>query len=162
MIDSTVDLPDSTQSNGSNSFELLFVNDFNNNYIKSNGRALRRSFSVPVDRPMTDRHTFNEFEGIKLAEVLKAIPLITDPFIKQIDSNITHLQQINSATNKFDRDVRNLVEFAKSLTAFREICEEDQIALIKYGCSEVVPLRSILFFNFETESFHVYIVSKIQ
>ncbi|CAG2162606.1 unnamed protein product [Oppiella nova] len=45
--------------------------------------------------------------------------------------------------NKFDSCIRNLTTFVKGLSAFRDIYSEDQISLLKYGCFDVIFLRSI-------------------
>lgn len=36
---------------------------------------------------------------------------------------------------------------AKKLAAFKTLCQEDQIALLKGGCTELMILRSVMFYD---------------
>ncbi|XP_018335655.1 nuclear hormone receptor HR96 isoform X2 [Agrilus planipennis] len=44
--------------------------------------------------------------------------------------------------------IRRLIKMAKKINAFKNMCQEDQIALLKGGCTEMMILRSAM--NYDT------------
>lgn len=44
--------------------------------------------------------------------------------------------------------IRRLIKMAKKINAFKNMCQEDQVALLKGGCTEMMILRSAI--NFDT------------
>ncbi|CAG2105014.1 unnamed protein product [Medioppia subpectinata] len=50
-----------------------------------------------------------------------------------------------------ERVTQGTVQMAKCLPAFTQLPEDDRIALIKYGCSDICALRSVLCFNYDHE-----------
>lgn len=36
---------------------------------------------------------------------------------------------------------------AKKITAFRDMCQEDQVALLKGGCTEMMIMRSVIIYD---------------
>jgi hypothetical protein len=40
--------------------------------------------------------------------------------------------------------IRRLIKMAKKINAFKNMCQEDQVALLKGGCTEIMLLRSAM------------------
>lgn len=40
--------------------------------------------------------------------------------------------------------IRRLIKMAKKINAFKNMCQEDQLALLKAGCTEMMILRSAM------------------
>lgn len=49
--------------------------------------------------------------------------------------------------NLTDIAIRRIIKMAKKLAAFKTLCQEDQIALLKGGCTELMILRSVMFYD---------------
>ncbi|XP_015121077.1 nuclear hormone receptor HR96 [Diachasma alloeum] len=47
--------------------------------------------------------------------------------------------------------IRRLIKMAKKINAFKNMCQEDQLALLKGGCTEMLILRSALTYDFEKD-----------
>ncbi|CAG2122577.1 unnamed protein product, partial [Medioppia subpectinata] len=58
-------------------------------------------------------------------------------------------------TARFERNVKKTVEFTKALTGFRDVCDNDQIALVKYGAIDVINLRSVSYWDNENDCWNV-------
>ncbi|CAG2169151.1 unnamed protein product, partial [Oppiella nova] len=119
--------------------------------------AVELEFSLlPIARPLTDyRNNFNELEGYKLTELFSAISLIREPTTaKRVVEVVVYPQQMmGNLAARFEREIKKVVYFIKNLTGFRDVCENDQIALVKYGAIEVLNMRSIVYFNREKDRF---------
>ncbi|XP_017140119.1 nuclear hormone receptor HR96-like [Drosophila miranda] len=44
---------------------------------------------------------------------------------------------------------------AKKITAFRDMCQEDQVALLKGGCTEMMIMRSVMIYDDDRDSWKV-------
>lgn len=40
--------------------------------------------------------------------------------------------------------IRRLIKMSKKINAFKNMCQEDQVALLKGGCTEMMILRSVM------------------
>jgi hypothetical protein len=124
--------------------------------------AVELEFSLlPIARPLTDYHNnFNELEGYKLTELFSAISLIREPTTaKRVVEVVVYPQQMmGNLAARFEREIKKVVYFIKNLTGFRDVCENDQIALVKYGAIEVLNMRSIVYYNREKDRFECPIV----
>lgn len=40
--------------------------------------------------------------------------------------------------------IRRLIKMSKKISAFKNMCQEDQVALLKGGCVEMMILRSVM------------------
>lgn len=49
--------------------------------------------------------------------------------------------------NMTDIAIRRLIKMSKKISGFKNLCEGDQIALLKGGCTELMILRSVMTFN---------------
>ncbi|CAG2181535.1 unnamed protein product, partial [Oppiella nova] len=45
--------------------------------------------------------------------------------------------------------IRNIIKMSKRLNAFKSLCEQDKVILIKYASFEIITLRMVLNFNFQ-------------
>jgi len=54
--------------------------------------------------------------------------------------------------NMTDIAVRRIIKMNKRIEAFRNLCQEDQIALLKGGCTELMILRGIMTYDPEKDS----------
>lgn len=44
---------------------------------------------------------------------------------------------------------------AKKITAFSEMCQEDQVALLKGGCTEMMIMRSVITYDYDRNTWKV-------
>ena len=49
--------------------------------------------------------------------------------------------------NLTDVAIRRIIKMSKKLAAFKTLCQEDQIALLKGGCTELMILRSVMSYD---------------
>lgn len=57
--------------------------------------------------------------------------------------------------NLTDIAIRRLIKMSKKIGAFKNMCQEDQIALLKGGCTEMMILRSAVSYDPERDSWNV-------
>ncbi|CAG2099950.1 unnamed protein product, partial [Medioppia subpectinata] len=127
----------------------------NNNDSKTNDLFTENSNTsvVAIRRPLTDyRNNFNEIEGNLLTEILFAInskreSMATTP--ARIH-NMTECRPV--LTKKFTKEIESMSQGVKCLRAFNELCIDDQIALVKYGASDILSVRSVLLYDANTRS----------
>uniref|UniRef100_A0A1A9W726 Nuclear receptor domain-containing protein n=1 Tax=Glossina brevipalpis TaxID=37001 RepID=A0A1A9W726_9MUSC len=106
---------------------------------------------------MSSSHNLNEIEIMKLSELKTAsealyLPvdddlnvLMSNDRIKPEDSqqDFKLLQVINLTAVA----IKRLIKMAKKIAAFRDMCQEDQVALLKGGCTEMMIMRSVLTYD---------------
>ena len=63
-----------------------------------------------------------------------------------------------SVINLTDLAIKRIIKMAKQITPFINMCQEDQIALLKGGCTELMILRSIISYNPEKNSWSVSVM----
>lgn len=51
--------------------------------------------------------------------------------------------------------IRRLIKMAKKINAFKNMCQEDQLALLKGGCTEMMMLRSAINYDPDKESWQI-------
>lgn len=51
--------------------------------------------------------------------------------------------------------IRRLIKMAKKINAFKNMCQEDQVALLKGGCTEMMILRSCMNYDMNKQSWKV-------
>ena len=124
-------------------------------------KAVELEFAVlPIVRPLpTNSNTFNEMECNRLTELFNAMKIMETSETTNPSEIINPNAMCAIMAKKFDHDIRSLVAVSKGLDAFNNLCENDQISLLKYGSSEVFLMRSVLNFNFETNCLTIHLVS---
>jgi hypothetical protein len=51
--------------------------------------------------------------------------------------------------------IRRLIKTSKKINAFKNMCQEDQVALLKGGCTEILILRSAMTYDPDTDLWKV-------
>ncbi|CAG2166098.1 unnamed protein product, partial [Oppiella nova] len=111
---------------------------------------------IPIARPMAENKTnFNETETHILIELMTSTKAMGLPLTKNTLEVSTIHDYYRTFVVKFEKGIRNVTKAVKGLTPFKNICESDQISLLKYGCIEVLIMRSILYFNYPEECFSI-------
>lgn len=54
--------------------------------------------------------------------------------------------------------IRRLIKMAKKIGAFKNMCQEDQVALLKGGCTEIMLLRSAMHYDAKQHIWQVNII----
>ncbi|CAG2105777.1 unnamed protein product [Medioppia subpectinata] len=97
------------------------------------------------------RESFNELETNKLTELLRAMTVYPCP-PPAVDTEYDNMIVIRQALSlKYENEIKNMVNVMQKLPIFGHICDNDRIALVKYGFIEIFLLRSVLGFNFHTQ-----------
>jgi len=56
--------------------------------------------------------------------------------------------------------IRRLIKMAKKINAFKNMCEEDQVALLKGGCTEMMILRSAMTYDCARDTWKVLVIDR--
>ncbi|CAG2168328.1 unnamed protein product [Oppiella nova] len=108
---------------------------------------------TPVFRHIEDFHSFNELESKRLSELFSASNVFTcQSFSAENVFEMTDVLTVYRICGVImDRDAKDVIKFTKKLNTFNNICANDQLALIKYGCLEVLLLRYTMLYDINTE-----------
>lgn len=52
--------------------------------------------------------------------------------------------------------IRRLIKMAKKIDAFKNMCQDDQVALLKGGCTEMMILRSAMSYDPTKQTWKVH------
>ncbi|CAG2107506.1 unnamed protein product [Medioppia subpectinata] len=92
--------------------------------------------------------SFNEFEINKIRELLTALKWIREPtgntVIAELDDPVQYKMTMAA---RFNTLILNFIQMTKQLNPFNNLCGNDMIALIKYGCIENLLMRSLEYYN---------------
>lgn len=104
-------------------------------------RAVRSQFPHVQGSPrcLTDLELARIQELATANEVLK-LPLACDPDPSLVD-----------VINMTDHAIRRLIKMSKRIAAFKSLCQEDQVALLKGGSTELMLLRSVMSYDAERD-----------
>ncbi|CAG2165906.1 unnamed protein product [Oppiella nova] len=107
---------------------------------------------VPISKPLTDyRNNLTELESNRLTEVLFAANLIREPKTT-ITATIKDMDECKQVlVYKFTKEVQNLFKMTNNLRAFKSLCTDDQVALMKYGGSDILNMRAVTIFDVNTQ-----------
>ena len=109
-------------------------------------RMAEGEFFVP-DHPMYDRD-LNHLELYRLKELVEADTSVQGVRDSTVDPKNPNLLDVVKMT---DHAIRRFINMSKKLSGFRSLCEQDQIALLKGGCPELMILRSVMTYNTEND-----------
>lgn len=113
-----------------------------------------------------NRRELNDAERAKLNELIVANKALLIP----LDEDITNLvgedckfkskygvsdPMLLDVINLTAIAIRRLIKMAKKIHAFKNMCQEDQIALLKGGCTEMMILRSAINYDPEKEMWRI-------
>ena len=117
---------------------------------------------------------FNDTEFSRLIELRKsvrnAIKLPFKTITNESQKQVINAFHKNTITGEdvgklmaiyLEQMVGKTIAFSKGLTPFNRVCENDQIALIKYGCFQVCSIRSVRYFNFEGQYWTLVVVRQL-
>ncbi|XP_046438501.1 nuclear hormone receptor HR96-like isoform X2 [Daphnia pulex] len=152
----------STANGGMRSQSMSVADAFNINLQTMDAllnTAISAEYNVVVDlvrgndtsplSPVRDRQ-LNELEMAKLQELVVANKALLAPLTEErpvdlhYDSGDPTLLNVINLT---DIAIRRIIKMAKKLAAFKTLCQEDQIALLKGGCTELMILRSVMSYD---------------
>lgn len=105
----------------------------------------------------TTSKELNKAEQAKLNELLLASQALNAPVdaerpIKETESSEPSLLNIINLT---EIAIRRLIKMSKKISGFKNMCQEDQIALLKGGCTEMMILRSAVTYDPDRDSWHI-------
>lgn len=100
----------------------------------------------------------NDVERAKLNELIVANKALHAPIDDDICGLIGGPASLKSGDGKHDPTlvsiinltaiaIRRLIKMSKKINAFKNMCEEDQVALLKGGCTEMMVLRSTMTYD---------------
>ncbi|CAH1170400.1 unnamed protein product [Phaedon cochleariae] len=93
---------------------------------------------IPVDNELTDLiGDDSKFKPTATQQKMAADPVLVDVI------NLTAI------------GIRRTIKLAKRINAFKNMCQEDQVALLKGGCTEIMLLRSAMNYDKNKQSWHI-------
>jgi len=100
----------------------------------------------------------NDREQAKLNELYMASRSLAEPVDQHAD--VDFLRYINepsliSVINLTDLAIKRIIKMAKQISAFSRVCQEDQVCLLKGGCTELMILRSVVNFDSEQNAWQI-------
>jgi hypothetical protein len=117
-------------------------------------KAIEVEFAeIPIKQTIVESNAtncveLNAIENSRLDELSIAVSFINQPPMKSITSETTDLKEFIKWT---DRAIRKIIMMCKQISSFINLCQDDQIALLKPAITEIIILRSCKKFNFESE-----------
>ncbi|XP_033324953.1 nuclear hormone receptor HR96 [Megalopta genalis] len=115
---------------------------------------------------MESRRELNDAERAKLNELIVANKALLAPLDEDITNLIEEDCKFKSNFGQSDPAlldvinltaiaIRRLIKMAKKINAFKNMCQEDQIALLKGGCTEMMILRSAINYDAEKDTWWI-------
>ncbi|CAG2162030.1 unnamed protein product [Oppiella nova] len=145
-----------------NLFEILDNVDINEEKLNSEIKEIENSLPndsysnemftelqvIPIVRPINN-NAFNETESMRFTELMSVIDFIRFPTLT-ITSQVQDLfDAMKMAVNKFDEICRKSVKGFKRLNAFKTLCKNDQILLLKSNGLQMTALRSMTIYDYQ-------------
>ncbi|XP_037067860.1 nuclear hormone receptor HR96-like [Pollicipes pollicipes] len=122
------------------------------------GKALRAEFSdTQLREPVLPSGALNAAEWTKIQELQEAEQALMAPlnednlFVNLVNTDPSLINVINLC----DIAIRRLIKMSKKISSFRGLCQRDQIALLKGGCTELMILRSVTTYDAENNSWNI-------
>ncbi|XP_055676735.1 nuclear hormone receptor HR96 [Lutzomyia longipalpis] len=108
----------------------------------------------------------NDAERAKLNELIVANKALYAPVDEDLSSLISDDYRIRTNHNHQDPQllklvnltavaIRRLIKMSKKISAFKNMCQEDQVALLKGGCTEMMILRSVMQYDSDRASWKI-------
>ncbi|CAG2165733.1 unnamed protein product [Oppiella nova] len=137
------------------------TSETNNNNSNELSNEIINGLELAVIIHPSTQHSFINFNGLNkyefncLNELLSALSQMgrfpfTNCNIPSVRNTYNSMEEVMKYwTINFDPYISLIVGTIQKLSGFQEMCLNDQIALIKYGCLEFKILRVALYFNYE-------------
>ncbi|EEC11854.1 nuclear hormone receptor 48, putative [Ixodes scapularis] len=102
----------------------------------------------PSKVPAGSRHS-----GCPLVKLESARPCTSDSWSSDdlLESSSSDSPSLVDVINMTDHAIRRLIKMSKRITAFKSLCQEDQVALLKGGSTELMLLRSVMSYDAERD-----------
>ncbi|XP_054157170.1 uncharacterized protein LOC128955521 [Oppia nitens] len=104
---------------------------------------------VPIFRELVDYHGLNQLEGTRITEILNSSQVLDYTVCMDNIVKIADMDKLAKlAAIYMEQLVIKSISFAKCLQlSFGNYCIDDQLSLIKYGCREVVFLKTLMSYD---------------
>ncbi|XP_059610726.1 nuclear hormone receptor HR96 [Phlebotomus argentipes] len=114
----------------------------------------------------TNSRELNDAERAKLNELIVANKALYAPVDEDLSSLISDDYRMRTNHNQQDPQllklvnltavaIRRLIKMSKKISAFKNMCQEDQVALLKGGCTEMMILRSVMQYDSDRASWKI-------
>ncbi|CAG2167278.1 unnamed protein product, partial [Oppiella nova] len=127
--------------------------------IDSNTNSIESALPLVVMGSPTS-NIFTDMEGIRLLELFRssgAFQRILVP-LSEITTQIDNYPQLYPILDKFfDKEIRNCITLSKNLSTFEVMCENDRLSLVKYGCVDIMCLRSAAYYHRLNEYWTIFL-----
>ncbi|XP_053203607.1 nuclear hormone receptor HR96-like isoform X2 [Panonychus citri] len=121
--------------------------------LKVNHRILEANFTPIYLRNAKDESvingSLNELETAKINELIQSFSVIDEPIL---DHSCAEDSRISDVIKFSDLAIRRLIKWCKKINAFSSLCLDDQMALLKAGCLEMLSMKASFNFNPDNES----------
>ncbi|XP_031351360.1 nuclear hormone receptor HR96 isoform X1 [Photinus pyralis] len=110
-----------------------------------------------ISQCQSNSRELNDAERAKLNELIVANKALLTPLDDDFNNSIDDSQLQSNPEQALHADpalvdvinltavaIRRLIKMAKKINAFKNMCQEDQVALLKGGCTEMMILRSAM------------------
>ncbi|XP_075210232.1 nuclear hormone receptor HR96 [Lycorma delicatula] len=97
----------------------------------------------------------SDVECAKLNELIIANKGLLAPIDHEIGKIVGEDIHFKDIINLTAVAIRRLVKMAKRIKAFKNMCQEDQVALLKGGCTEMMILRSVMTYDPDKNSWKI-------
>ncbi|XP_076368550.1 nuclear hormone receptor HR96-like [Tachypleus tridentatus] len=109
--------------------------------------AIKVEFAdIPLRSKNCKEKTLTEAEEAKLTELITANEVLKMPLSCEVPD-----PSLLDVINMTDHAIRRLIIMSKRIHGFKTLCQEDQIALLKGGCTELMLLRSVMTYDPEKD-----------
>uniref|UniRef100_A0A0P4WMZ4 Nuclear receptor domain-containing protein n=1 Tax=Scylla olivacea TaxID=85551 RepID=A0A0P4WMZ4_SCYOL len=118
--------------------------------------AIRAEYSSPLlSLHLSPPSELNEAERAKLEELTEANKGLLAPLCEDYNFKDLSNPSLINVINLTEIAIRRLIKMAKRISSFKTLCQEDQIALLKGGCTEMMILRSVCAYDPDKDSWKV-------
>ncbi|SPP80352.1 nuclear hormone receptor HR96 [Drosophila guanche] len=145
---------------GGQSYSGCNPNSSNNQQQQLPQQPICAPSSMHMDREL------NEAEQMKLRELRLASEALYDPVDEDLSAlmmgddrikpdDTRHNPKLLQLINLTAVAIKRLIKMAKKISAFRDMCQEDQVALLKGGCTEMMIMRSAMIYDDDRNAWKV-------
>nr|AID52831.1 hormone receptor 96 [Tigriopus japonicus] len=100
--------------------------------------------------------SLNDRETDRLHELFMASRSLVEPLdLEKSPFSNADPKNLISVVNLTDLAIKRIIRMAKKINPFITMCQEDQIALLKGGCTELMILRSVINYNPDKNSWRI-------
>ncbi|XP_067135823.1 nuclear hormone receptor HR96-like [Centruroides vittatus] len=143
ITDMSVEFESQSSFSGSHQIVTSLLSEKDDIYLPCSSQTNR---SLHLSRSETNTKALGELETNKLQELVMANEILKMPLSCWVpDPNLLDV------INMTDLAIRRLIKMSTRISGFKILCQDDQIALLKGGCTELMILRSVMLYDPEKE-----------